>query len=441
VRGFGSDNIDFRLRQSDFGLDGQREGAPWLGLKVADINRLDRVLLIGSFLRKDQPLLSARLRYATKHGCRLNVLHGADDDLLMPVANKVIVQPGAWVRALSAIASAIAAERGQSAPAGAAEADDVAKKIAATLLSGERKAILLGNAAVQHPKASQLHAWAQWIAQATGAQLGVLTEAGNTVGGHLVGALPRQGGLNARQMVEQPRKAMLLWNVEPEYDLADPATAVKALAQADTVIAFSPYRNGAMEYADAILPIAPFTETAGTFVNCEGRVQSFNGTVRPAGDARPGWKVLRVLGNLLDVPGFDYETPEAVRAEAVPADVAAKLSNKVDVVPSPLAATAGGAERIADVPIYFSDPIVRRSPPLQATRAARPPRALANARTLEAFKVAAGDKVRVRQGDATALLDVELDDTLPDAVVRVSAAHESTATLGAMFGPVTLERA
>ncbi|MGZ9032628.1 MAG: NADH-quinone oxidoreductase subunit NuoG, partial [Burkholderiaceae bacterium] len=278
LRGLGSDNVDFRLRQSDFGLDGRREGAPWLGLKVADINRLDRALLIGSFLRKDQPLLSARLRYATKHGCHLSVVHAADDDLLMAVADKIIVRPSAWVQALSAIASAIAAERGQPVPTGAAEADDAARKVAASLLSGERKAILLGNAAVQHPDASQLHAWAQWIAQATGAQLGVLTEAGNTVGAYLVGALPQQGGLNARQMIEQPRKAMLLWNVEPEYDTADPAATVKALGQADTVIAFSPYRNGAMEYADAILPIAPFTETAGTFINCEGRVQSFNGT-------------------------------------------------------------------------------------------------------------------------------------------------------------------
>jgi NADH-quinone oxidoreductase subunit G len=441
ARGLGSDNIDFRLRQSDFGLDGSRQGAPWLGMKIADLNTLDRALLVGSFLRTDQPLLSARLRHATKHGCQLTVVHGADDDLLMPVANRIIVRPSGWVPALAEIAVAIAAERGQPAPAGSVAASESSKRIARSLLSGERKAILLGNAAVQHPQSAQLHAWAQWIAQATGATLGVLTEAGNSVGAYLVGALPQNGGLNARQMTEQPRKAMLLWNVEPEYDTADPQATVKALSQADTVIAFSPYRNGAMEYADAILPIAPFTETAGTFVNCEGRTQSFNGTVQPAGDARPGWKVLRVLANLLGVPGFDYETPEQVRAEALPAAAATKLSNKVSLPPEASPATSGGAERVADVPIYFSDPIVRRSPPLQATRAAQPPRALANTRTLEAFKVVAGDKVRARQGEASALLDVALDDTLPDAVVRISAAHESVATLGSMFGPVTLERA
>jgi NADH-quinone oxidoreductase subunit G len=151
--------------------------------------------------------------------------------------------------------------------------------------------------------------------------------------------------------------------------------------------------------------------------------------------------VLRVLANLLGVPGFDYETPEQVRAEALPADVAAKLSNKVALAPEVTPASAGGAERIAEVPIYFSDPIVRRSPPLQATRASQPPRALANARTLEAFEVAAGDKVRARQGEASALLDAALDDTLPDGVVRIAAAHASVATLGPMFGPITLERA
>ncbi len=170
-------------------------------------------------------------------------------------------------------------------------------------------------------------------------------------------------------------------------------------------------------------------------------MQSFNGAVRPAGEARPGWKVLRVLANLLGVPGFDFETPEQVRAEALPADVAAKLSNAVALAPELAPVAAGGAERIADVPIYSSDPIVRRAPSLQATRAAQPPRALANARTLEAFKVAAGDKVRARQGDASALLDAALDDTLPDGVVRISAAHASVATLGPMFGPISLERA
>jgi len=192
------------------------------------------------------------------------------------------------------------------------------------------------------------------------------------------------------------------------------------------------------------LPITPFTETAGTFINCEGRVQSFNGTVPPAGDSRPGWKVLRVLGNLLGLEGFEYETSDQVRGEALPANLNARLSNDTSMAPikpQRPQPQAGAVERIADVPIYFSDAIVRRSPPLQATRDAKPPKVRANARTLQSLGIAGGDKTRVQQGDASALLEVALDESIADAVVQVSAAHESTATLGAMFGPITLERA
>jgi len=445
VRGLGSDNIDTRLRQSDFGGDAETQGAAWLGMPIADVDALDRVLLVGSFLRKDHPLLSARLRRATKRGCQLTVLHGADDELLMRVANKAIVRPSQWVGALAAIAVAVAAQRGEASPVSGIEPDDTARAVAASLLSGERKAIFLGNAAIQHPQAAQLRAWAQWIAQATGATLGVLTEAANTVGAHIVGARPLTGGLDARAMLEQPRRAYLLWNVEPDYDTADPALAARALAQADTVIAFSPYRNGALEYADAILPIAPFSETSGTFINAEGRAQSFNGTVKPFGDARPGWKVLRVLGDLLELDGFAQDTPEAVRAEALPADVAARLSNATTLAttsePAAGEAATPSLERLADVPIYASDAIVRRSPPLQATADARVPRARINAATAQALGVADGDTVRVAQGGAAAVLSLQIDAGLPDGVLRVATAHAATAALGPMFGPITLERA
>ncbi|HVE90315.1 MAG TPA: NADH-quinone oxidoreductase subunit NuoG [Burkholderiaceae bacterium] len=445
MRGLGSDNIDFRLRQTDFPVD----GVPWLGMKIADVGMLNSVLLVGSFLRKDQPLLSARLRAATKRGCKVSVLHAVDSDLLMPVANKVNLKPSEWVRALCEIAVAVAGERGEQTPLDGLIAGEKARAVARSLLSGERKAILLGNAVTQHPQAAQLRAWAQSIADSCGATLGVLTEGANTVGGHVVGAMPGGGagqdarrGLNAREMIEQRRSAYLLWNVEPDYDVANPVAASQALQAADTVIACSVYRNGALDYADVILPIAPFTETAGTFINCEGRVQSFNGTARPAGEARPGWKVLRVLGNLLGLEGFEYETSDQVRSEAVPADVVELLSNKTSVMPArPDGGQSQGAERISDVPIYFSDAIVRRSAPLQATHDAKPPKARANAGTLQKFGVANGDAARVKQGDTSALLEIALDETIADGAVHVSAGHESTATLGSMYGPITLERA
>ena len=447
MRGLGSDNIDHRLRQSDFSADAARSGARWLGMPVAQIDTLDRLLLVGSFLRKDHPLLSARVRAAARKGCQVSVVHGADDDLLMPVASRAIVAPDAWADMLAQIATAVAELKSVAAPVAGIAVGETARRIAASLAGGERVAVLLGNAALQSPQAAQIEAWAQWIAQATGAVFGVIGEAANSVGAQLVDAQPRNGGLDARAMLEQPRRAYLLWNLEPEYDTANPALTLSALASAETVIAFSAYRNGAMEYADAILPIAPFLETSGTFVNAEGRAQSFNGAVRPLGDARPGWKVLRVIGAQLGLPGFDLDTPEAVRA-ALPSLAADRLGGRSSLAPqAPQAhqSTGGGLQRLTDVPVNFSDALVRRAQSLQKTADARAPRASANARTLAAAGLSAGDKARVRQAvlgnEVAALLEVALDDRLPDGVVRVPAGHAATSTLGPMFGAVRLERA
>jgi NADH-quinone oxidoreductase subunit G len=240
-------------------------------------------------------------------------------------------------------------------------------------------------------------------------------------------------------MLEQPRKAYLLWNLEPEYDTADPALALSALGAADTVIAFSCFRNGALEYADVILPIAPTFETSGSFVSCEGRLQQFNGAVRPFAEARPGWKVLRVLGTQLGLAGFEFDTPEAVRA-ALPAVTPERLDGRIDVAPA-LPAAASGLERVADVPVYWTDPLVRRAESLQLTADARPPKLSANSRVLSQAGLKPGDKARVRQGEAAALLEVARDDRLPDGVLRVPAGHAATSTLGAMFGAISVERA
>ncbi len=229
-------------------------------------------------------------------------------------------------------------------------------------------------------------------------RVGVLTEGANTVGGYLVGAYPRQGGLPAREMIEQPRKAYLLWNVEPDYDVANPAAVAQALLAAETVIACSVYRNGALDYADVILPITPFTETAGTFINCEGRVQSFNGTVRPAGEARPGWKVLRVLGNLLGLQGFEYETSDQVRSEAVPVDLNARLSNETSIAAAKPERAQGVAERSGEN--RRRSGLFQRcdSPPLTAS--AGNPRCEAAEGARECANVAIIWRCRCRQGCA-----------------------------------------
>ena len=446
VRGLGSENVDFRLRQSDFTLDGHV--VPWLGMSIAAFGQLKRAFIIGSFLRKDHPLLAARLRTAVKQGAKISILHASDDDLLIPIANKMIKAPSAWLSALNEVVVAVAQAKSIAPPAGF---DNIvpsfeAKQIAASLLSGEPKAILLGNAAAQHPQAAQLHAAAQWIADNTDAGFGYLTEGANTVGGHIANAAGK--GTNAAQLFAQPRKAYVLLHTEPEFDCANPQAARAALAQADMVVALSAYKHS-MALADVMLPIAPFSETGGTFINCEGRAQSFNGTVKPLGEARPAWKVLRVLGNLLGLSGFDYDTSEAIRAEVLGAaangefDLTTLLNNRTTAVPQAAVAVDAPAqcERIADVPIYATDAIVRRSPALQETTDAQTPKAVISTALAARLGVTNGSPVKVRQGEGSAMLDVLVDTALPDNVVRIAAAHAATIALGAMFGTVTVEKA
>jgi NADH-quinone oxidoreductase subunit G len=280
MRGFGIENVDFRLRQTDFALDGQV--VPHLGMPIAELSTLKRVLVIGSFLRKDHPLAATRLRAAVKSGAKLSIVHGSHDDNLIPTTGRIVAAPSDWLAALSSIVVAVAAAKGIAAPAGfeGIEASDEAKAIAATLVVENAAdlagAVLLGNAAAQHPQASQLHAAAQWIAEQTGAKFGYFVDAANTVGGYLVNATSS----NAANLFAQPKKAYVLLNAEPELDAANPQQAIRALAGAEMVVAMSPFMHG-MDYADVLLPISPFSETAGTFVNCEGRAQSFNGTVKP----------------------------------------------------------------------------------------------------------------------------------------------------------------
>ncbi|WP_374364746.1 NADH-quinone oxidoreductase subunit NuoG [Piscinibacter sp.] len=442
VRGLGSENVDHRLRHADFANTAPAGKARWLGLPIAALTTLQRVLVVGSFLRKDHPLFAQRIRQAARKGAQVHSLHALADDWLMPMGTRLVAAPSAWLQSLADIAAAIAAAKGVNAPA-AGNPGAEAKAIAESLLSGERKAVLLGNAAAQHPQAGALLALANWIAAQTGASVGYLTEAANTVGAQLVGAQPGAGGLNAGQMLAKGAlKAALLLDVEPTLDAADPSAAKAALEQAETVIAFSAFKTAALDVADVLLPVSPFTETSGTFVNAEGRAQSFVGVVKPLGETRPAWKVLRVLGNMLELPGFDFETSEDVRAEAL-GDItalAARLDNASNAAIAAPAAPAG-LQRIADVPIYSADSLVRRADALQHTADARAPQASLPAALWQQLGLAAGSRVRVSQGGASAVLPAKLDATLAAGTVRVPAGHADTATLGAAFGAVTVEKA
>ena len=439
--GLGSDNIDFRLRQSDF--FGQRAGTPWLGMKVAELNGLDRVLLVGAFVRKDQPLIAQRLRQAAKRGAQVSVLHSADDDLLMPLAGKLIVAPAQLADRLAQLVKATAELKGSASDL-AVTVSNEARSVAESLVSGQNCAILLGNFAQQHPQASLLNALAQQLAGLLGARFGFLGEAANSVGGCIARATCGAGdGANAASMLAEPRRAYLLVGAEPELDCANGRAALAALQQAASVVVLSPFKSAAaLDYADAILPIAPFTETSGTFVSAEGRVQSFQAIAKPFGETRPAWKVLRALGNVLNLDGFGFDSSEEVRDECLPGkpEFAADLDNAISGVAVEFAA-ATGMERVADVPIHFADPLVRRAGSLQRTTDAAAPTARMNAATLAKVDIAAGAMVRVRAGQGDATLLASLDAGLPDNCVRVATAHATTANLGAMFGAITVERA
>jgi NADH-quinone oxidoreductase subunit G len=379
VRGLGSENIDYRLRNAQFeAIQGAPDKAPvrWLGTPIASLSTLQRVLVIGSNLRKDHPLFALRVRAAVRKGAEVSVIHDAANDWAMSIASSVVTPAAQWAQALADVAAAIAGEKGGSAPAKGI-ATEAAKAIAKSLLSGERKAILLGNAAAHHANASTLLALAHWIGEQTGATVGYLTEAANTVGAQLVGAVPGPGGLDAGQMLAGALKGVILLNNEPEFDSAAGAKAAAALARSEMVVTLSPFKAN-LAFSDVLLPIAPFTETPGTFVNAEGRVQSFHAVVKPLGEARPAWKVLRVLGNLLGLPGFEFESAQEVLAAARGKQDAqsalvqgGRLSNAAAAAID-LSAPSGKPVVAA---IYQLDGIVRRAPSLQLTADARAARA------------------------------------------------------------------
>jgi NADH-quinone oxidoreductase subunit G len=326
------------------------------------------VLVVGSNLRKDHPLFAQRIRQAAKMGCQVSALNAQTFDWALPVANTLNVPATHWVQALADIAAAIAAQKGVNAPA-AGTAGDQAQAIALSLLGGERKAVLLGNGAAHHAKASSLLALAHWIGEQTGASVGYLTEAANTVGAQLAGAVPGMDGLNAAQMLSGGLKAVLLLNTEPVFDSAVGPQAAKALSRVDMVVTLSPFKTN-LEFSDVLLPIAPFSETAGTFVNAEGRLQSFFAVVRPLAETRPAWKVIRVLANLLGLTGFDFESAQDVLAamhrdnggvsEFAPAErMGNATSASIDVSPVAMAPAVAS--------IYQLDSLVRRSASLQLT--------------------------------------------------------------------------
>jgi NADH-quinone oxidoreductase subunit G len=374
-------------------------------------------------------------------------LHSADDDLLVKLQARAIAAPSQLPAVLAQIVRAVAELKGVAVDSALATvgAGDTAKQIAASLVSGAEggSGILLGNFAQQHPQAATLNALAQQLAGLLGGKFGFLGEAANSVGGYVAKAVPAGSGLNAAAMLMDSRQAYVVVGAEAELDCADGAQALAALRKAVVTVVLTSFKSQAMlDYAAVLLPVSPFSETSGTFVNTEGRVQSFYAAAKPLGETRPAWKVLRVLGNLLDLNGFDFNSSEDVRAEALGGqpEFVAGLDNAVGGLPLNLTSSTGGLERVADVPIHFADPLVRRSVSLQQAADSAVPAARMNAAMLAKFGVVAGDKLKVGAGN-TAILAAQLEAGLPDGVVRVAAAHADTVALGAMFSVLSVEKA
>ena len=459
MRSMGSGNVDHRLRQSDFSLDDKAHGGFWLGMPVTYMSRLNRMLVVGSNLRKDHPLMAHRIRESVRWYGELNLINAADDEFLGKVHAKRIVAPSQLATTLAGVCRALAEQKNLPVPAIAAHgvADETARKMAESLAGGGQdstdkgRAVFLGNMAQHHPTYAQIHALAQEVARLAGASFGVLGEAANSVGAVAVGAIPGSGplgqlaikGLNAQQMLSQPLRAYVMLGVEAELDTHDPVSALASINAAEFVVVMSPYKGKSLDYADVLLPIAPWTETSGTFVNTEGRVQSFNAVVKPLGETRPAWKVLRVLGNLLGLAGFDHNDSKDVLRDALgetpTGSVQAYLNNEIGSIdvapPSPI----NGLERVAEVPIYQTDAVVRRSPSLQSTLDAALPVARMHSRLIAKLGLQENGRVSVRQTATALTLKVQKDDLLPDNCVRIPSGHPLTSSLGPMFGPITAE--
>ena len=443
TRGLGSENIDFRLRQTDASFDAALNGAPWLGMNITDLETLDRVLVVGSFLRKDHPLMAQRLRQAVKRGTQVTSIDAAGDDPLFTLTARATVLPAAIADTLAQVAVALAKLKAVEVPAALAgvSADAQAQKIAECLATGAQVSVLLGNSAVNAPDASRIAANAQLVAQLAAGKLGFLTSGANTVGGYLAGAVPVNGGKPAAAMLAQPLKAYIVLHAEPLLDADNGAQALAALKAAEFNVALTSYATSAKEWANVMLPISPFTETSGTFVNAQGLPQSFKGTVAPHAQTRPGWKVLRVLGNVMHLAGFDDETSESVRDAVLSGGVQSRLSNQIQAVAGVSAQAPAGLQRVTDVPIFRTDAIVRRAEALQSSQASRAPVARMHAQTMAGLGLERGATVRVKSVSGQVDLIAEQDNTLAAGAVRISAGFAETAALGSAFGQLNVERA
>ncbi|HOB00268.1 NADH-quinone oxidoreductase subunit NuoG [Casimicrobium huifangae] len=436
----GGATIDHRLRVTDSALD-QGGGIPWLGFKLANIAEVDRFLVIGSSLRQEQPLLAQRIRQRVKKGALLSVVGSIDDDLLCPVAAKVIVKPSGLWETLCGVLSALAKRVGKETPISVSNISASEEAIAASLASGKRVAVLIGDMALSQADASHLESLAFAIANMCGGSYGRLALSGGAGAAYVAGAFPTDGAATAREALgSDPANTFVLVGCEPERDSSLGAEALEALGKADKVVCLTSFASDAMkQYADVLLPIAPFTETSGTYVSNDGTVQSFAGVVRPLGETRPGWKVLRVLGDLLEADFSSFNSSEDVRNAALTGFSDASLGARIRTLAMPDSTAPVGLERVADVPIYHSDALARRGQALATTSYGKQPRVRLSGETASSLSLTNGARVKVTQAGQTTRATVAVDNRVPPGSVRIPLATEVSAALGNASAAVTLE--
>lgn len=456
MRGMGSSNIDHRLRQLDFSDDDIAPVYPSLGMPIRELEDLNAVLLVGSYIRKEQPLAALRLRKATQKGGRVMFVNAQDYRFNFDVTQSIVVAPSRYINELAGLCKALI-QQGEKPAEGIAElvrdaeVSEAQQAIAAQLRNGEKSAVILGTQSMHHPQFAVLRALGRAIAEMSDSSFGYLSDGANAAGAALAGAVPQRvaagapasrAGMNTQQMCDNSLKAYLLLGVEPEFDLARPRAASKAFAGAELTVLLTPYVTAAMrEYADVLLPVSPFSETSGTYVNVEGRWQSFSGAIAPAGETRPAWKVLRVLGNFCHIDGFDYVSSEDVLRE-----VKALVHAKPDLkgawrCPAHLNGVSSELQSAGAVPLYAVDAIVRRAPALQQTAdAGSAASAAINRRSAIKHGLDGASEIHLSCKEGQAVLPLVIDDTVADNCVYIPAGSPLTRLFDGCSGSVQIQR-
>lgn len=417
MAGLGSSSIDAGLRHaSNLRLSNAQ---PWLGASVSEFADADAIVLVGTDPRNDQPLLTQRIRQAAKQGATVVLVNAGGTNPLMPKAKWMKLAPSKWASAL----------------------ESNAELHSALNAAGQTRFVVLGPQVLMSEFANEIVASAKALAEKTGAKLAFLGDGANWVGSFVAGVQSAShGGRRAHDMLTKKSKAVLVFGTEPELDSGLGATAVRTLQDSEFVVVASAFVGAAKDYADVLLPITPATETSGTFINMAGVAQSFKASVRPAGEARPGWKVLRVLGNLFELEGFDFNSSEEVKAKFLDNGFTERLSNRVDAANVAAPSAIDGVELAAYVPIYDTDSLVRRADSLRKTKAANPAILRANASTLSELGLSAGSEVELtdsKGGNVRATMTLSQD--VADRTVLVAACREESSHLKTLSGIVKIE--